>query len=362
MGFADATGLAEPTSLADLRTPALLVDLDAVDANIAAMQRVLAGSPVHLRPHFKNHCCVDLSQQQMAAGAIGISVARLRHAELLASHGIRSILMTAGIADAAEAERAAALAAKIELLLPMDCPEMIAVLASAAVARGIRLDVVIEIDLGLHRTGIAAQQAPALLSLIQREPHLRLRGLSAYEGHLQRLSPGDEKDAACSAAYRTLAEVRSACERPDLPLNIVSAGGTGTCLQAANSGVLTELQAGCYLFSELNYQASAPQFTPALTVLATVLAAYPDRLILNAGLKALSGERGLGGVLDAPDLQVTALHAEHAIVARLDGAPQHRVGDRLRLTVPYSDGTVHLHRRMWGHRGDRVESELQIVE
>ena len=235
-------------------------------------------------------------------------------------------------------------------------------LANAAKAQRVRLDVVMEVDLGLHRTGVAPDEAVALAKQILREPALRLRGLSAYEGHLQRLPAGDEKGMSCSAAYRTLAEVRSACEHPGTPLHIVSAGGTGTCVEAANSGVLTELQAGCYLFSELNYQASAPQFTPALTVLATVLAVHADRLILNAGLKALSGERGLGGVLHGPGLQVTALHAEHAIVARQGSDASHRVGDRLRLTVPYSDGTVHLHRRMWGHRGDQIVSELQIVE
>lgn len=348
--------------LADVPTPALLLHLPVMEENIAAMAAGLQVTGTALRPHFKNHKIVALAKRQMEAGAIGITVARLRHAELLAREGISGLLITNEITTNPEFERLIELARHIDVIAAVDDLDVIARMGEISRRAAVPLSVLVDLDLGLHRTGImpscAVEFARAVIAA-----GLRFRGLMGYEGHIQKLPPGPEKDRISGATTAVLSNACAELKAAGIPVEIVSTGGTGTCFLTARNGAITEIQAGSYLLMEDLYQPFAPQFQPALSVAATVIScAVPNRVILDLGLKALSTERGLPQVKSQAGWKLLELHAEHGIVEVQEGAFQPRAGMRVEVSVHYSDATVNLHRRLYGIRTGVVEEVLPIEE
>lgn len=354
-----------PSTLNDIQTPALLVNLNVLDHNLEAMERCLAGHSAKLRPHFKNHTVIALARRQMQNGAIGMTVARLRHAELLLSHGITSVLVSNEIVTASEIRWLIDLAARFGAA----GGEVIAIVDNAAVAREmgrlasearVAVSVLVDIDLGLKRTGVSPVDAPALAETV-RDSGLRLRGVMGYEGHLQKLLPEENKAAISQETTGLLLEAFRAIRRLGIPLEIVSTAGTGTFEYAAQWPEVTELQAGSYLLMETAYEAAAPRFKSALSVLATVISKHgSDRAIVDAGLKAMSGERGLPVLKEWPGVELRAIHAEHGILNITNPSAPVHVGDRIQLPVYYSDGTVNLHRQMYGIRNGQLEEIFKI--
>ena len=348
----------------EIETPALVMDLDAMDYNLATMARFLRKGPVRARPHFKNHTMLALAARQVKAGAIGITVARVRHAEALVDHGIQSVLIANEVVDERSIKRLLDLSHRAEIIVAVDNPKVIADMGRLARNANLGLNVVIDLDVGLGRSGAPVEESLSLARLAL-ESGLRVRGLMGYEGHLQRLPDSDENRRRRGAVAETLSETRRLFERNGIPVDIVTTGGTGTYKIHAESSGVTEVQVGSYLLMETLYRPFAPDFRLGLTVLATVVSKREgDHLVLDAGMKAISAERGLPSIKDVEGLQITVLHAEHGIVRIIDSNAYSRsplnVGDKLELWVTYSDATVHLHREMYGVRNGIVEEVFKI--
>ena len=347
----------------DIETPALLVDLDVMDRNLETMARFFCNRPAKLRPHFKNHRVLDLAARQMEHGAIGITCARLWQAERLAGFGIRDILIANEIAGEAPIERFVELSREVPVLVAVDNARVVADMARLARNRNTEVNVLVDVDLGLKRCGMPAGEPAAALARMVVESGLKFRGLMGYEGHLQPLVPGAEKETAVSEAMQALAYTRKLIESTGIPVGIVSCGGTGDYSIAGAFAGVTENQAGSYLLMDTWYAPFAPDFKVALSVLVTVISKTAgERMVVDAGCKAISGERGLPSVKGLAGLKLKALHAEHAPIAIEDPSADIDVGDKIEIAVHYHDGTINLHKRMYGVRNGEVERIFTIEQ
>ncbi len=347
--------------MTDLDTPALLVNLDAMESNLRRMSAYFRDRKAKLRPHFKNHRVIKLARRQMEAGAIGLTCARLWQAELLVKHGIQEILIANEIAGERMFRRFAELSRVAPVIAAVDDAKVVDDMARVARDMHVELNVVVDVDLGLKRCGVAPGEPAAALAKRVAASGLKLRGVMGYEGHLQPLPPGPEKEERVMAAMKALVRSRECIEREGLPLEIVSCGGTGDYALSASYPGVTENQAGSFLLMDTWYAPFAPDFQPSLSVLATVLSkTTQERIVVDVGVKAMSGERGLPSVKGITGLQVRALHAEHAIIEILDPSVHVEVGDQLEIWVHYHDGTINLHDQMYAIRGEKVEEVFKI--
>ena len=348
-------------NLADIETPALLVDLNALEQNMQTMAEYFCKKPVKLRPHFKNHRVLELAARQMHYGAIGITCARLWQAEKLVNSGIASVLIANEIAGDAPLHRFVELSREAPVLIGIDNYQVVAHLGRLARNRQVQPHVLVDIDLGLKRCGVAPGENAVALAKSTIAAGLTFRGIMGYEGHLQPLPPGPEKQSAVNRAMAFLISTKNRIETAGIPVEVVSCGGSGDYSIAGDYPGVTENQAGSYLLMDTWYAPFAPDFKPALSVLATVISkTCGERIVLDAGVKATSGERGLPTLRNAPGLKLRALHAEHAPVEILDRTLNIEVGDKLEIAVHYHDGTIQLHRRMYGIRNGRVEQTFTI--
>jgi D-serine deaminase-like pyridoxal phosphate-dependent protein len=353
----------EPNQLADIETPALLVDLDVMERNLETMARFFCNRPAKLRPHFKNHRVLELATRQLEHGAIGITCARLWQAERLADHGIRDILIANEIAGEGPIARFVELSREVPVLVAVDNRKVVADMARLARDRKAEVNILVDVDLGLKRCGLPPGEPAAGLAKAVVESGLRFRGLMGYEGHLQPLLPGPEKERVVTEAMQRLALTKNLVESYGISVKIVSCGGTGDYSIAGAYSGITENQAGSYLLMDTWYSPFAPDFKVAISVLATVISKTSgERLVLDAGCKALSGERGLPSVKGIAGLRLKALHAEHAPVEIQDQGVQIEVGDKIEIAVQYHDGTINLHRKMYGIRNGAVERVFTIEQ
>jgi D-serine deaminase-like pyridoxal phosphate-dependent protein len=351
---------AEP-KYAEIETPALLVDLDAMDQNLRTMAQFFGAQSAKLRPHFKNHRVLELAARQMEHGAIGITCARLWQAERLLQIGIRNILIANEVAGETSLRRFVELSREAPVLIAVDNTSVVREMARLARNAKVTLHVLVDVDLGLKRCGMPPGEAAVSLALTVAAEGLAFRGIMGYEGHLQPLVSGPEKQAAVSQAMHSLISTKQQMEASGLRVEIVSCGGTGDYEIAGAYPGVTENQAGSYLLMDTWYAPYAPNFRPALSVLTTVISKTDGaRVVLDAGVKAISGERGLPSVKEMPGLKLRALHAEHAPVEILEPVDKLDVGDKLELAVQYHDGTIQLHDRMYGVRNGSVECIFSI--
>ena len=281
---------------------------------------------------------------------------RLGEAEALARNGIHGILLANEVADATQIERFVQLARVTDIMVGIDNERIVSALSAASAHSKVQLSVVVDVDTGMGRCGVLPG-APALaLAQLAAAQGLRLRGLIGYEGHCVRLPPGPGKVEAVQKAMGQLVATADLIRSHGLPIEIVSAGGTGTHSISGRIPGVTEIQGGSYLLMDTDYQTVCPEFELALSVLGTVISRTGnERLILNIGLKEISGERGLPVLKNTAGARLRKLNAEHAIVDILDPNLPAQVGDHLELWAHYSDATVNLHRRMFGVRDGRVE-------
>lgn len=342
-------------------TPALLVDLDTMERNQRRMVELFAGKKVRVRPHFKNHRVLELADRQIASGAVGITCARLWQAERLIQHGIRNVLVANEIAGELMIRKFIELSRIAPVIVGVDNASTVDELARLASAERGSLNLVVDFDLGLRRCGVVDAATGLALARKIVDSGICFRGVMGYEGHLQPLPPGPEKERVVKEALATLVSGKELIERDGIPVEIVSCGGTGDCVIVSDFTGVTEAQPGSYLLMDSWYAPYAPDFSAALTVLATVISRTGnDRLVVDAGVKAISGERGLPSVAGFDGLKLKALHAEHAPIEILDEKLAPNVGEKVQIRVQYHDGTVHLHRQMYGIRDGRVEQIFQI--
>ena len=345
----------------ELQTPALLVDLPAMEFNLQTMAQFFSGKSARLRPHFKNHRVLELARRQFECGAIGITCARLWQAERLVESGIRSVLIANELAGHDVLRRFAELSRMAPVVLAVDNENVVRDLGRVSRDLRVPLNIVVDVDLGLRRCGVVPGEAAVNLAKRVAEEGLHFRGIMGYEGHLQPQVPGPEKTRTVSNAMTALVDSKSRIEAAGLPVEIVSCGGTGDYSLSGVFPGVTEIQAGSYLLMDTWYQPFAADFRQTLTVLATVISKTPgERIVVDAGVKAISGERGLPSVKNGHGLKVRALHAEHAPIDFIDGGNEVAVGDKIELAVQYHDGTMQLHSNLFGIRGGKVEKVFKI--
>jgi D-serine deaminase-like pyridoxal phosphate-dependent protein len=346
--------------LGDLRTPALLLDLESMNSNLQMMASHFCSKAVKLRPHFKNHQVPALAARQVQAGAIGITCARLEHAEALVEQGIKGIFIANEIAGENMIRHFADLSRQAPVMIAVDNAKIVCDMARIAGDRANELNVVVDVDVGLKRCGVAPGHDALSLTRTIVEKGLCFHGLMGYAGSV-RLPPGPEKDRAARANLKPLLDTKDLIEGAGIAVEIVTCGGTGDYSITSTISGVTEIQAGSYLLMDAGYAPFAPEFLPALSVLSTVVSKTPGRrIVLDAGLKAHGFKDDMPVVKGNSGLRVSALHAEHAIVDILSPSVSVDVGDKIELWVAYLDPTIKLHERMYGTRNGLVEVVLKI--
>ena len=348
----------------EIDTPALVLDLDAFEYNLDRMAALLAGGTARLRAHAKTHKSPVIAALQAARGAVGQCVQKVAEAEVLAWGGVRDILVSNEVVGARKLARLAALAPIAEVAVCADDAAQVAAIEAAARDAGRRLSVLVEIDVGAGRCGVApGPEAVALAQAIAASPHLRFGGLQAYHGSAQHLRRVEERAAAIGAAAGSARRTVEQLRQVGLACPIVGGAGTGTFAIEAASGVYTELQAGSYCFMDADYarnldEAGRPVtlFRHALFVLATVMsAARPGTAVLDAGHKAVAVDSGLPLVWQRPDVRYIGASDEHGTLAFGPETSAPKLGEKLRLIPGHCDPTVDRHDWYVGVRGGRVE-------
>ena len=344
--------------LDEVDTPALVLDLAALEANLDHMAGALDGTGVRLRAHAKTHKSPVIAHLQIARGAIGQCVQKVAEAEALAWGGVPDIMVTNQVVGAAKLARLAALSRITRIAVCADDARQVAAIEAAAESAGVRIPVLVEIDVGMGRCGVAAgPNAVALAGRIAASRHLEFRGLQAYHGSAQHMRGPGEREAAirgaADAARRTVEQLR----QQGLACQVVGGAGTGTFALEAASGIYTEVQCGSYCFMDADYarNTDAPGFTQALFVLSTVMStAQPRVAVLDAGLKALSTDSGMPLVWQRPGLRYVGASDEHGKLACQPGAAP-ELGEKLLLVPGHCDPTVDRYDWYVGVRAGRVE-------
>jgi D-serine deaminase-like pyridoxal phosphate-dependent protein len=343
----------------DLDTPILCIDLDVMQANIRKMAEFMHSRGKQWRPHQKCHKTPAIALQQIAAGAIGVTCAKVSEAEVMAAGGIRDILIANMVVGPRKWERVAALCRWADPIVACDHFAQVEPLAAVCRKRGVNCRVIIEVNIGLDRVGTRpGRDTLELAQAIDRLEGVTFAGIMGYEGHLLRVQDLEEKRRKINESIRVLVGCRDEIERAGIACGIVSAGGTGSYQLTSDCPGVTELQAGGGIFADPMYQnfCGVKGLEYALTVLATVVSRpVKDRAILDSGRKTVNPDVHLPLVKGHPDAEVTQLSAEHCAVKLGPQSQDLKIGDKVELIVGYADFTTVLHDSFYGFRGDRLE-------
>jgi D-serine deaminase-like pyridoxal phosphate-dependent protein len=360
--------IGEPGSRYQIPTPALILDEAMLDANIATMAQRVRGKAA-LRPHAKTHKSAWVARKQIEQGAVGISCAKLGEAEALSANGLRSILLTSPVVDATALKRLCDVAALDPgFVCAVDHPEPVAALAADAQRRALTIDVVIDVDVGLMRTGVSGiAGARALAADIARYPSLALVGVQGYGGHWQHIRGFDTRRGAVRTGMETLAHVVDALRSDGHRIDLVTGGGTGTVQADLELGVLNELQPGSYVFMDAQYADALGEdadgmFRTSLWVSSQIVSANAEPIVtVDAGLKAFATD----GPVPRPATERFAGSTfafygdEHGAVTRPPGVTVH-LGERVEFVTPHCDPTVDRYDDYHVVDGDRLVAIVPI--
>ena len=361
-----AAWLPEPgTPEASVQTPALIVDLDALERNLDRMADAARAAGVALRPHGKMHRSWAFAERQLARGAVGLCCQKVSEAEALVRAGLRDVFVSNEVRDPVKLARLAALAREATVAVCVDAADGVADLAAAVASAETRVDVLVEIDAGAGRCGVATPEAAvALARAVAAAPGLRFRGVQSYHGGAQHVADPDARRAVMDAATARTRAAVDALRDASLPPEVVTGGGTGSWRHEAASGLWTEVQCGSYAVLDADYARVREgddrldeRWDHALFVLASVMSdAHPSRAVLDAGHKAVAVD---SGPPVAPGFAVLDLSDEHCTLA--DPNKRLAVGDRLRLIPGHCDPTVNLHDHVVALRGGVVEAVWPVT-
>jgi len=312
-----------------------------------------------VRPHAKTHKAPIVAKMQLERGAIGLCCAKLGEAEVMADAGVGPLLVTTEIAGEPKVSRLVALRKRADVMAAVDDMDVARALSDAMRAAGLVLDVLVDVNVGQDRTGVLPDGAAELAACVGSLPGLRLRGIQAYEGHLQHIYVEAERRAEWRACADRMIAAREAIVRHGLPVEIVSTAGTGTCAFAAELPEVTELQAGSYPFMDCDYaRVEGLPYESSLTVLSSVVSRQRgDTAVIDAGWKALSTDSGMPVVKGRPELEYAPKGDEHGGVKGARFVP----GERIELVPSHCDTTVNLYDRYVCVRKGVVEAVWPIA-
>jgi D-serine deaminase-like pyridoxal phosphate-dependent protein len=346
----------------DIDTPALVVDLDAFERNLAAMKRTVAGR-VRVRAHAKTHKCPDVARRQIAEGAVGVCCQKVSEAEAMVEGGVQDVLVSNEIVGAAKLARLAALSKRARIGVCVDHIDNIPALRES----GYVGEVYVEIDVGMGRCGVSPGEPAVALARAIVAAGLRFGGLQAYQGRAQHVRSAEQRHALIEVAAQHVVHTRRLLKEAGITCPTVTGAGSGTYMLEIEAGVWDEIQPGSYVFMDADYArnewaAPLPRFEHSLFVLAGVMSCpAPDRVIVDAGLKASSVDSGLPTVWRRPGLEYKGASDEHGRIELAAGAAAPKLGEKLLLVPGHCDPTVNLHDWYVCVRNGKVEALWPIT-
>ena len=347
----------------ELDTPALLVDLDVMESNIARMARLFKDAGVNWRPHIKGIKIPAIAHRLLSAGAVGVTCGKLGEAEVMAAAGIRDLLIANQTVGQQKTARLAALCRYADPIATVDSRENVRELAAAARQIGVQLRVIIEVNCGLDRCGVNPG-APVvdLAKEISTYPGLRFAGLMTWEGHALR-APVENRKKAVEDSLSLLTGSADACRAAGIPVDIVNCGGTGDYWLSAYVKGVTEIEAGGGIFGDRFYQSKGADHPIGLTVLSTVISRpTPTRIVTDSGRKAMMvDDHGEPWPKKGAGVKSVRISSEHGQYELEVPAEVPRIGEKLEWLVAYGDMTVFLHDELFGVRNGLVETVWPIV-
>ncbi|HEY6929854.1 MAG TPA: alanine racemase [Thermoanaerobaculia bacterium] len=353
--------------IGEIPTPAVLIDLEVLQANIDRQASRARAAGVKLRPHAKTHKSPAIGRMQLAAGAAGISLAKTSEAEAFAGAGFDDIFIAYPTVGSGKPERLLALSDRIRLAVGLDSAEGAAALSRVFASAGRRLEVLIKIDCGYHRVGVAPQAALPLAARVAELPGLRLRGVFTHGGQAYSAQTPEALDQAAREEAEAVVSTAQKLQAAGIGVEEISVGSTPTARRVMTHSGVTECRPGNYVFHDGSQVAlgTCAASDCAMTVLATVVSVpAPDRAVLDAGSKTLSSDplwprAGGHGLLLGTSSRIAKLSEEHGVVSVAPG-DSFRVGQRVRILPNHACVISNLHDRLLGIRGERVETEFQV--
>ena len=339
--------------LDEVDTPALVLELDAFESNLKRLADCVAGR-VRVRAHAKTHKCPEIARRQVAAGAVGVCCQKVSEAEAMVEGGIADVLVSNEVVGARKLERLAALAKRARLGVCADNEDNVRQLQAAMQRAGARIDAYIELEVGMHRCGIApGEPAVALARAIAASPNLRFAGIQAYHGRAQHIRSVEERRAVITNACLHVKQTKTLLKEAGIECPVVTGAGSGTFMFEVELGAWDEIQPGSYVFMDADYARNEwapplPRFEHSLFVLATVMSRpAPALAIVDAGLKASSVDSGMPGLWQRPGLAYTRASDEHGCIEPATGATSGAVlpalEEKLLLVPGHCDPTVNLY-------------------
>ena len=356
-------------TVAEIDTPALIVDLDVMERNLARVARYAAEHALRLRPHTKTHKSVLIGKRQLAGGAAGLTVAKVSEAEVMVDAGPEDLLVAYPVIGHSKLERLMRIAGKTNVTVALDSVFAARQLSDAARAARLEVGALAEVDVGLGRVGVApGEELLHLAESLEKLPHLKLRGIAFYPGHIKVLSESGLR--ALDRLRALLASILADFRRAGIETPIVSGGSTPTLFHSHEIEGLTEIRPGTYVFNDMNTVAcGACQLEDcAAAVLATVVStAHAGQMIIDGGSKTFSSDRlsasselTFGRVIEAPGARFHKMNEEHGFIDLADAGRDFGVGDRVRVIPNHICVAVNLHERVYGVRGGRVEAVWNV--
>jgi 3-hydroxy-D-aspartate aldolase len=361
---------AEPGfALTQVETPALILDLDIFERNLAIMEADLAGSGVRLRAHAKAHKCVEIARRQIAAGAVGVCCQKVSEAAAMVEGGIGDVLVTNEVVSPAKLAHLSDMARHANIAVCCDNADVVPLLSEAASSAGVTLQVLVEIDVGGGRCGVVPGDAAAVLAgEIEGAEGLEFVGLQAYCGPAQHKRTIEERRHATEATVEGVRKTKEALAKIALDRDWVTGGGTGSYPFERDSGIFTEVQAGSYAFLDADYARNLDEndrpsatFAHSLFLLSTVISTTGStRAILDAGHKAHSYDSGPAQIFAMSGVEIGGQSDEHMVVNIAEDGSKLHIGDQIRLIPGHVDPTFNLHDWLVCIRGDVVEDVWPI--
>jgi D-serine deaminase-like pyridoxal phosphate-dependent protein len=347
--------MTQPQTLSEIRTPALVVDLPAMERNIRRMADFFAAKKCKLRPHFKAHKTPEIARRQLSAGSCtGITCATVAEAEAVSSV-CDDLLIANEIVGAALCNRVAALARHRRMTVAVDSPIGVTRIAAAAAEAGVSIGILVDVNIGQNRCGVSpGSDAVALGRRVVETPPLHLRGLMGYEGHVVGIPDRAAREVATRESLEQLVLSARMFQQAGLPTEIVSTGGTGTFDISSTFDGVTEIQAGSYALMDTDYGKLQLGFECASYVMGTVISRpSAERCVADCGHKSCTKDHGHPAVREIQGATVTALNDEHAVISLPPGA-EVAIGDRIFLIPSHTDPTLNLHDFVYAVDGDIV--------
>lgn len=356
--------------LEEVETPSLLLDLEAFERNLERMAQAVGGTGVQLRPHSKSHKCPVIARRQIDFGAVGVCCQKVSEAEAMVIGGVRDVYVCNEIVDPSKIQRLAALARQARVSVAVDHSDNVKALNQGALQFGVKLAVLVEVNVGNERCGVEpGEQVVNLARQISELEGLRFTGLQAYNGKAQHLPTYEDRRKAIESTIEKVRLCKGLLEKAGFACEQITGSGTGTYRFEFGSGIFTELQAGSYIFMDADYgriqgKDGKPyrDFEHSLFIYTQIMS-FPksDHAVLDAGLKAFTTERGMPWVYGVPGVECQRISDEHTVLKIKNSGQTFKLGDKLKLVPPHCDPAVNLHDWYVGFRNNRVEALWPIA-